>query len=141
MSHSAVASRAEQQVWRLGQAINDHDLEAIVACFTPDVASEQPAHPSRNFHGIEQLRRNWTQILGSVAGLRAEQLGRVSEGSTVWVEWRWSGWRADGQPFAMNGVTIQHVTDLGIDSVRFFMEPLDTSGQRVGDAVRQATAS
>ena len=65
----------------------------------------------------------------------------ISDGNTVWVEWRWSGLRADGQPFAMNGVTIQHVTDRGIDAVRFFMEPLDTSGQRVGDAVRRATAS
>ena len=141
MTRSSNPSRAEQQVLRLKQATNAHDLEAIIACFTADVSSQQPAHPGRNFQGVDQLRRNWTQILASVPDLHSEDVGLIAAGDVVWVEWRWSGTRADGQPFAMNGVTIQHVTDRGIDSVRFFMEPLDTTGQPVGEAIRRAIAA
>src|SRR5947209_11573753 len=33
------------------QALNRHDLDAMVACFAPDFRSEQPIHPERNFTG------------------------------------------------------------------------------------------
>ena len=36
---------------RLRRATNDHDLEAVVACFTTDFRNETPAHPERGFTG------------------------------------------------------------------------------------------
>ena len=48
------------------RATNDHDLDALVACFAPDYQSEFPVHPDRAFHGLEQLRRNWMLIFGAV---------------------------------------------------------------------------
>jgi hypothetical protein len=59
-------------VQRLRDAINEHDLERVVDCFAEDYRNETPVHPSRSFVGAEQVRRNWTQILGGLPDLRAE---------------------------------------------------------------------
>ena len=32
---------------RLRDAMNGHDIDAFVGCFTPDYRSVQPAHPER----------------------------------------------------------------------------------------------
>jgi hypothetical protein len=74
-------------VRRLQQAINDHDLDAIEACFAPDYASDQPAHPDRSFRGTEQLRKNWSQILGGVPYLTAELKRWAMNGPEVWTVW------------------------------------------------------
>jgi ketosteroid isomerase-like protein len=52
-------------------AVNDHDLDALVACFAPDYVNETPARPQRGFRGREQVRRNWTQIFAGVPDIRA----------------------------------------------------------------------
>jgi hypothetical protein len=41
-------------------AQNAHDVEAILACFREDYRSEQPLFPARTFHGIDQVRANWS---------------------------------------------------------------------------------
>ena len=46
-------------VTRLRDAMNEHDLEALVDVFDPDFVSETPAHPQRTFQGAAQVRRNW----------------------------------------------------------------------------------
>ena len=61
-------------VGRLLQATNDHDIEALVACFAEEYRNETPAHPARCFSGRGQVRRNWEQIFGFVADLHAEVL-------------------------------------------------------------------
>jgi hypothetical protein len=43
-------------VERLRDAINLHDLETMVACFTAEYESSFPAHPDRAFQGAEQVR-------------------------------------------------------------------------------------
>ena len=53
-------------VERLVAATNAHDLDTIVDCFADDYRNETPAHPERGFTGREQVRRNWTQILGAI---------------------------------------------------------------------------
>jgi ketosteroid isomerase-like protein len=55
---------------RLVAATNAHDLDGIVACFADDYALESPLHPARSFKGTEQVRRNWTQILGTVKDIK-----------------------------------------------------------------------
>ena len=44
---------------RLVAAINDHDLDALEACFTVDYVNHTPAHPARGFVGRDQVARNW----------------------------------------------------------------------------------
>ena len=51
---------------RIREATNQHDLDALVACFAPEYQSAFPAHPDRAFQGHAQLRKNWTQIFRTV---------------------------------------------------------------------------
>ena len=124
-------------VTRLRDAMNEHDLEALVDVFDPDFVSEAPAHPQRTFRGADQVRRNWEQIFAGVPDLHADLLDAVVEGDTVWSEWDWRGTRRDGSPHRMRGVTIQRVKGARAVSVRFYMEPVDETGPATGEAVRR----
>lgn len=101
--------------------------------------NETPAHPRRGFRGSAQVRSNWTQILGSVADLRADVPRRATEGNTAWTEWDISGTRGDGASFAMRGVAIFGVRDGKIGSARFYLEPVEESSGEVNAAVRRLT--
>jgi ketosteroid isomerase-like protein len=114
---------------RLQAAINAHDLDALVGCFTPGYVSETPAHPARDFVGSAHVRRNWGQILEGVPDLSAELVRSTVVGDTVWTEWDWTGTRRDGQPHHMAGVTIQGVEGDAIAWVRFYMEVVEAAGQ------------
>jgi ketosteroid isomerase-like protein len=124
-------------VTRLRDAMNEHDLEALVDVFDPDFVSETPAHPQRTFRGAAQVRRNWEQFFAGVPDLQADLLDAVVAGDTVWSEWDWHGTRRDGAAHRMRGVTIQRVRDSRAVSVRFYMEPVDDSGPAAGEAVRR----
>ena len=124
-------------VTRLRDAMNEHDLEALVDVFDPDFVSETPAHPQRTFRGAAQVRRNWEQIFAGVPDLQADLLDAVVAGDTVWSEWDWHGTRRDGSLHRMRGVTIQRVRDARAVSVRFYMEPVDEGGPEAGEAVRR----
>jgi ketosteroid isomerase-like protein len=92
---------------RLLLAMNAHDLDAFVACFAPDYVSEQPAHPSRAFQGIEQVRKNWEGVFAGVRDFTAELvLCSTADNGVEIGEWRWRGAHADGTPFAMDGVIV-----------------------------------
>src|SRR4051812_30188538 len=94
---------------RMRTAINQHDLEALAACFAPDYLSEFPSHPDRAFQGHQQMRTNWMQIFGMVPDIQAVVVSQAVSGDHVWAEWEWTGTRRDGGPFAMRGVTISRV--------------------------------
>jgi ketosteroid isomerase-like protein len=111
---------------QLRQAINRHDLDALVACFAPDVSSGFPAHPGRDVRGQAQVRRNWAAIFGAVPDIEAELLGFAAAGETIWAEWAWEGTQGDGVPYAMRGVTVQGLRENRIVWARLFMEPVDT---------------
>ena len=86
-------------VERLRDAMNEHDLEALVDVFDPDVVSETPAHPQRTFRGADQVRRNWEQIFAARPGSprRAARLPSLN-GDTVWSEWDWRGLAGTDRP-------------------------------------------
>jgi len=123
-------------VRRLRQAVNDHDLEALVGCFGTDYRNETPAHPSRGFSGQEQVRRNWQQIFAAVPDLTAEVLRWSVNGDTVWTEWEHRGTRADGSAHLMRGVVIFGVTHSVATWARFYLEPVRDDGLAVDLAVR-----
>jgi ketosteroid isomerase-like protein len=123
---------------RLERATNDHDLETLVDCFSPDYRNETPAHPARGFRGREQVRSNWQQIFAGVPDLQARVVGSSLDGATMWSEWEMSGTRRDGAAHLMRGVIIFEVDDDRATAARFYLEPVDQSSADVNAAV-QAT--
>jgi len=119
---------------QLHGAMNRHDLEAMLRCFDADYRSEQPLHPNRGFGGKEQVRKNWSAILGSFPDFEAELLGYASVEGTVWSEWRWS---ATG--LNMAGVTLFGVREGHIVWGRLYMEPVEEGGEGIDESVRSMT--
>ena len=123
---------------RLLAAINAHDLDAFVACFDPDYASEQPAHPARSFRGSVQVRKNWEGVFAGVPNISAELLMSVETSDGVEVgEWRWQGTHIDGSPFAMRGVIVAGVKHGRITWGRLYMEPVEQGGGDINEMVRE----
>jgi ketosteroid isomerase-like protein len=123
---------------RLHDAVNRHDLDAMVRCFTPDFVNETPVHPARAFRGRDQVRKNWAQIFAGVPDLEADMVECASQGDTVWTEWEMRGTRLDGGPHLMRGVSIFKVVDDLFASVRFYLEPVEQTGVGIDAAVRSA---
>ena len=122
---------------RLLQATNDHNVDAVVACFAEDYENVTPVHPARSFRGREQVRRNWEQIFAFVPDLRAEVPSSAIDGETAWTEWEITGTRRDGSPHLMRGVVLFGVRDGVAQWARFYLEPGDPGAGTVDDAVRE----
>jgi hypothetical protein len=120
---------------RVGQAINNHDLDALAECFDPDYQSEFPAHLDRAFRGHASLRRNWTQIFASVPDIQAPLVRAVVDGESVWTEWDWKGTRVDGEMFHHRGVTIQTIPQDRITRTWLYIEPVQNIGPDPGFVV------
>ena len=125
----------------LERATNDHDLAALVDCFSSDYRNETPVHPARSFRGREQVHANWRRIFAAAPDLRARVLGSVVDGATVWSEWEMAGTRADGSAHLMRGVVIFEVADGRAASARFYLEPVDHSVTDVNGAVQAAVGA
>jgi len=121
---------------RLVRATNEHDLEAMAACFSEDYLNETPAHPARGFRGRAQVRRNWEQIFAFVPDIHAEVVRSAATADTIWTEWEMRGTRRDGRSHWMRGVIVFGVNDEAIRWARFYLEPVDESDATVDDAVR-----
>jgi ketosteroid isomerase-like protein len=122
---------------RLVLATNQHDIEALVACFAEDYENETPAHPARGFRGPAQVRRNWEQIFAFVPDIKAQVVRSTVDGETVWTEWEMQGTRRDGNAHHMYGPIVFGVRDGVIKWARFYLEPVDASDLTVDDAIRQ----
>lgn len=128
-------------VEHLGKATNDHDLEAIVACFAVEYRNETPLHPERSFEGQEQVRKNWSQILSAVPDVTTEVIRAASKGDTVWSEWEHRGTKPDGSRHLMRGVVIFGVSDGRFAWARFYLEPVEDRGESVDEFVRRQVGS
>lgn len=140
-NNETTTAPAREVIGRLQKATNDHDLDALVACFAPDYVNETPVHPLRGFTGSEQVRRNWMQIFTAVPDLVADVSGWAEDGNTVWTEWAMSGTRGDGTPHLMRGVIIFTTRDDRISAARFYLEPVEAASGDVNDAVRAQMAT
>ena len=119
---------------RLREALNSHDLDAMLECFDPDYRSEQPSHPNRGFGGVEQVHKNWSAMFESFPDLEVELLRHTSGGNVVWGEWHWS---ATG--LNMAGATVMGIKEDRISWARLYMEPVEESGQDIDEAMRTVT--
>lgn len=120
---------------RLRQAVDDHDLDAVVDCFAPDYRNETPAHPGRGFDGREQVRTNWQRIFTGVPDISAALLRVAEEGDATWTEWEMRGTTRDGNEHLMRGVIIFGVRDDRAQWARFYLEPVDPGDGGVDAAV------
>lgn len=120
----------------LVQAMNRHDLDAMIALFDPDYRSEQPAHPGRTFVGRSQVRSNWEAMFSGIPDFTAELLRSVDDGDTVWCEWLWSGRRGDEHPFAVRGVTLFRITDDLIAAGTLYVEDVESETIGIEQAVQ-----
>lgn len=127
----------EALIERLVGATNDHDLDAVMACFAPHYRNETPLHPERGFVGREQVRRNWSQIFALVPDVRVEVMRSAVDGDTVWTEWEHTGTRPDGAPHVMRGVIIFGVEDGLASWARFYLEPVREGEGDADGAVRR----
>jgi ketosteroid isomerase-like protein len=141
MVHMGPTQNGTGPLDRLLEAVNDHDLERLVACFAEDYVNETPAHPERSFRGNQQVRTNWRQILAGIAGLRAEVPRRAAAGDLLWTEWDMSGTRADGGAFVMRGVVIFGIAHDLIRSARFYLEPVEVVSGGVDAHTRRVVAA
>lgn len=119
---------------RLNAAANRHDLDAFVACFESGYESEQPRHPDRRFRGAAQVRSNWAAIFAGVPDFRAELVRSAAAGESAWVEWRWTGTRADGSRLDACGVCVFGVPNGRIAWGRLYMEDVE-QGSGIESAV------
>ena len=116
---------ATETLQRMLQAINSHDLDAMVDCFAHDYRCEMPLHPSRSFVGDDQVRQNWTGMFARVPDIEARVLRSVEDGDTVWSEWHMTGTTTDGADFRTGGVAILGVEDGRFAWSRFYLDPVD----------------
>lgn len=123
---------------RLLPAVNDHDLDALAACFAADFVNITPSHPHRGFRGGDQVRRNWSHIFAEVPDVQARVLRTAVQGDALWSEWEMSGVRADGGAFEMRGVFIFGVVDGQATWVRMFLEPVEQTSGDADAAVRRS---
>ena len=114
-----------QEINQLVEAMNAHDLDAVVQLFHSDYHSEQPAHPAREFGTSAQVRANWDAMFRGIPDFRAELVRSADDGHTCWTEWHWWGNRTDGQPFDMRGVALFELQDSLIVGGRLYMEPVE----------------
>ena len=126
---------AQVMVDRLVQATNDHDAEAVAACFAEDYENQTPVHPARGFRGRAQVRQNWEQIFAFVSDLRAEVISSAIDGDTAWTEWEMTGTRRDGTAHEMRGVVLFGVREGVAHWARFYLEPVDSDPGGVDEAV------
>jgi ketosteroid isomerase-like protein len=124
-------------VQRLEHATNSHDVEAVAACFSVGYRNETPAHPSRSFAGVDQVRANWEQIFAHVPDITAEVLSCCVDGEVAWTEWEHRGTRLDGSAHHMRGVIVFGVADGQASWARFYLEPVDDEDADVNEAVRR----
>src|SRR5689334_16012916 len=120
---------------RLEKATNDHDLDALAACFADDYENVTPAHPSRGFVGRDQVRSNWEQIFQFVPDVRVAVVATATDGETVWSQWEMRGTRRDGSAHHLAGVIIFEVAGDTAHRATFFVEAVDESPDSVDHAV------
>jgi limonene-1,2-epoxide hydrolase len=113
---------------RLQDALNNHDVDAIVERFDPFYYGEQPAHPDRAFRGWEKIRTEWSAIFKRVPGFKSEIVRSVADSKTIWTEWYWHGTQTDGKKLEMRGITIFGLREDRFVWSRIYVERVEVGG-------------
>ena len=130
-------AEARDAVERIREALNAHDVDALVACFAEDYENSWPAHPARGFRGRDQVRRNWEQIFSFVSDFHSDVSNALYDGSIAFTEWAFTGTRRDGTASHMRGAIVLGVEKGLVSWTRFYMEPVDEGDGTAQEAVRR----
>jgi ketosteroid isomerase-like protein len=129
---------ARSLVERFAQAINGHDLEAIVGCFAPDYHDVEPAHPDRQISGGQaEVHKRWGTVLDSLPDFRTEVEGVAVLDDTACIEHDWSGTRADGTRLHPRGVNIFGIRDGQFAWGHIYLETVEEDGIDIEERVRR----
>src|SRR3954453_9387014 len=96
---------------RLIAAQNEHDLEGMLACFHEDYRSEQPRFPARTFEGVDQVRANWSALLGGIPDCHSQVLAPGADGDIGFLEVHWTGTKAAGTPLDDPGAVVMGLSE------------------------------
>jgi ketosteroid isomerase-like protein len=134
----ATQADARSVVERFVQAINGHDLEAIVGCFAADYHDIEPVHPNRQISGGQaEVHKRWGTVLDSLQDFRTEVERIAVEDDTTWIEHDWSGTRADGTRLHLRGVNIFGIRDGQFAWGHIYMETVEEDGIDIEERVRR----
>lgn len=99
-------------VERLNDALNAHDLDALMAAFTDDCVFENtgPRPDGERYAGAEAVRAFWAQWLIANPDARFETEEMIVHGDRAVVRWVYHKTRA-GQPWHLRGVDLFRVRD------------------------------
>jgi ketosteroid isomerase-like protein len=122
---------------RLTAAQNAQDLEGMLDCFQRDYRSEQPLFPARTFQGVDQVRANWSTVLGSIPDFHGEILRSAADGDTVFAEVHWTGTKADGAPLDERGVTVMGIRDGRVAWGRLYVDEVARESADIDTVVRR----
>lgn len=109
---------------RMVVAINEKDLDALVACFDPDYESVQPVHPERSFHGRQRLAENWSWVFQRFDDFEATVLDFAVREDSIWTEWIWHGIDDGDDHVTVRGVMIFTVAGGAFRCGRLYLEPV-----------------
>jgi len=115
MSHSnRVPSEAGTlaAVQRFNDAFNRHDVDAVMACMTPDCVFDntRPAPEGERFVGAAAVRAFWEGFFARSPQARFEAEEIFAAGDRCVVRWVYR-WVRDGRPGHVRGVDILRVRD------------------------------
>ena len=127
----------ETLLLKLENAFNTHDIKLLIECFDENYSSEQPVHPDRDFHGQEQVKKNWASNFDEMPDFSAHLLRHAISNNSIWAEWEWHGTRQDKSRLFMRGVTIMGVEGGKIKWGRLYVEPVEMNGKGIEAAVEE----
>jgi len=111
-SETATLSTVET-IERFNEVFNTHDVDAIMALMTDDVAFENtiPTPDGERFEGQAAVRAFWERLFRSSPSARFETEELFAAGDRCLVRWvyHWTG--KDGQPGHIRGVDVFRVRD------------------------------
>jgi len=116
-------------------ALDAHDLDTFDGFFRDDYVCERPRHPGSPMSSREDVRRNWTEVLGDVPDLHFEVPAAVADGNTIWSEWRMYGTARSGAMLEIRGVIIFGIQDDQVAWSRMYLEPVEHEGNTLAQLV------
>lgn len=103
-------------------AINQRDVDAVVACFSENYEDEAPARRGESVRGRDQVRKNFERLFQSMPDIEAELRAIVEDGDAGWMEWIMRGTRPDGSRMEFAGVNVFVVRDGLLHRGRIYTE-------------------
>src|SRR5688572_6352518 len=112
---------SEALLFKLRDAFNAHNIDAILECFDEKYSSEQPIHPNRIFQGKDQVKMNWTSNFSEMPDFSVKLLRYAINSNEIWAEWEWQGTRQNKSRLFMRGVNIMKVENGKVIHGRYYM--------------------